>query len=95
MAREYCSKLKNSQDRKGAFINLLKIYLENSTKYEPELVANLLCDFGEEFDLNVVLSLLPDDWSLELLSNVLRKAVRNSVHKVSKPVLLKRIIFFL
>jgi len=47
-----------------------------------EHVVSLLTEFGEEFDLSLVLGMLPDDWSLKLVSNVLFRAVRNTLHKV-------------
>lgn len=53
---------------------------------EPELspeCLNVLADFVEDFDISLILPILPDDLNLTIISNVLRRAVRLKIHKVS------------
>lgn len=44
---------------------------------------DVLVDFVEEFDLSVIMPMLPDDMDLAIISNILRRALRLKIHKVS------------
>jgi len=45
-------------------------------------ILDMLSDFSDEFDLTSVLSMLPDDWSVQMVSSVLQRAMRKSLHRV-------------
>uniref|UniRef100_A0ACB8FJQ4 Transforming growth factor, beta receptor associated protein 1 n=1 Tax=Sphaerodactylus townsendi TaxID=933632 RepID=A0ACB8FJQ4_9SAUR len=82
-AEDYC--MWNSENipyRRKLFHMLLSAYLNSSTS-EHELVmaaVDLLNSHPSDFDAALVLQLLPDSWSVQLLSSFLSGAMRESVH---------------
>uniref|UniRef100_A0A8D0GP19 Vacuolar sorting protein 39/Transforming growth factor beta receptor-associated zinc finger domain-containing protein n=1 Tax=Sphenodon punctatus TaxID=8508 RepID=A0A8D0GP19_SPHPU len=84
-AEDYCVWSSESKDllyRQKLFHMLLSIYL-NPGKSDSELVmaaVDLLNNHAAEFDAALVLQLVPDSWSVQLLSPFLMGAMRESVH---------------
>ncbi|ESP04691.1 hypothetical protein LOTGIDRAFT_135703 [Lottia gigantea] len=85
-AENYC--LVNSQGREPAYRKrlfhiLLSVYLDSSYERKDTLVApamSLLNSNVADFDTVKVLQLLPDSWSVSLLSQFLTRAMRKSMH---------------
>ncbi|XP_015284066.1 PREDICTED: transforming growth factor-beta receptor-associated protein 1 [Gekko japonicus] len=84
-AEDYCvwnSKNRGILYRQKLFHMLLTAYL-NSSSAEHELVmaaVDLLNSHAADFDAALVLRLLPDSWSVQLLSSFLAGAMRESIH---------------
>ncbi|XP_054830185.1 transforming growth factor-beta receptor-associated protein 1 isoform X3 [Eublepharis macularius] len=84
-AEDYCvwnSENKGIPYRRKLFHMLLMAYL-NSSSAERELVmaaVDLLNSHAADFDAALVLQLLPDSWSVQLLSSFLTGAMRESIH---------------
>ncbi|XP_019385120.1 PREDICTED: transforming growth factor-beta receptor-associated protein 1 [Crocodylus porosus] len=84
-AEDYCmwsSESKNLAYRQRLFHMLLSVYL-NPGPSDCELVVaavDLLNNHAAEFDAAQVLQLVPDNWSLQLLSPFLTGAMRQSIH---------------
>lgn len=84
-AEEYCiwnSENRDLQYRRRLFHMLLSVYL-NPDSSDCALVmaaVDLLNNHAAEFDAALVLQLVPDSWSVQLLSPFLAGAVRQSIH---------------
>nr|XP_003218817.1 PREDICTED: transforming growth factor-beta receptor-associated protein 1 [Anolis carolinensis] len=84
-AEEYCAWNSESKDlpyRRKLFHMLLSAHLNSST-LDHELVmaaVDLLNNHAAEFDAVCVLQLIPDSWSVQLLSSFLTGAMRESIH---------------
>ncbi|XP_077199703.1 transforming growth factor-beta receptor-associated protein 1 isoform X2 [Paroedura picta] len=84
-AEDYCvwnSKNKGIPYRQKLFHMLLTTYL-NSSSAEHELAmaaVDLLNSHAADFDAALVLQLLPDSWSVQLLSSFLTGAMRERIH---------------
>nr|XP_009672123.1 PREDICTED: transforming growth factor-beta receptor-associated protein 1 isoform X2 [Struthio camelus australis] len=84
-AEEYCiwnSENRGLQYRQRLFHMLLSVYLNTGTSDSALVMAavDLLNNHAAEFDAALVLQLVPDSWSVQLLSPFLAGAVRQSVH---------------
>ncbi|KAK7098537.1 transforming growth factor-beta receptor-associated protein 1-like [Littorina saxatilis] len=85
-AENYClvnSEGKDPAYRKRLFHILLSVYLDPSYERRDTLITpavTLLNSSVAEFDTIKVLQLLPDNWSVGLLSQFLTRAVRSSMH---------------
>uniref|UniRef100_A0A8C3JFR2 Transforming growth factor beta receptor associated protein 1 n=1 Tax=Calidris pygmaea TaxID=425635 RepID=A0A8C3JFR2_9CHAR len=84
-AEEYCmwnSENRDTQYRRKLFHMLLSVYLSPGTPDCALVMAavDLLNNHATEFDAALVLQLVPDSWSVQLLSPFLAGAVRQSVH---------------
>ncbi|XP_066476276.1 transforming growth factor-beta receptor-associated protein 1 [Tiliqua scincoides] len=84
-AEDYCmwnSENKGPPCRRKLFHMLLSAYLNSSPSKHELLVAavDLLNSHAAEFDAASVLQLIPDSWSVQLLSSFLTGAVRESIH---------------
>ncbi|ODM98571.1 Transforming growth factor-beta receptor-associated protein 1 [Orchesella cincta] len=89
-ASEYCIKISDSSQREKAFMSLLKIYL--NAKDKPEIIEacmHLLTNHAEEFDFSIVLPLLPDEWNIRSLSDLLHRVLRTHLHRQRRVELLK------
>lgn len=84
-AEDYCvwnSENRDPSCRHKLFHMLLSAYL-NASPSEHELLmaaVDLLNSHAAEFDAASVLQLLPDTWSVQLLSSFLMGAMRESIH---------------
>nr|XP_005307047.1 transforming growth factor-beta receptor-associated protein 1 [Chrysemys picta bellii]XP_042710441.1 transforming growth factor-beta receptor-associated protein 1 [Chrysemys picta bellii]XP_042710449.1 transforming growth factor-beta receptor-associated protein 1 [Chrysemys picta bellii]XP_042710456.1 transforming growth factor-beta receptor-associated protein 1 [Chrysemys picta bellii] len=84
-AEDYCIWSSESKDlpyRQRLFHMLLLVYL-NPGSSDCELVmaaVDLLNNHAAEFDAARVLQLVPDSWSVQLLSPFLTRAMRESIH---------------
>lgn len=84
-AEDYCawnSENRGIPYRQKLFHMLLAVYL-NSSSAEHELImaaVDLLNSHAADFDAALVLRLLPDNWSVQLLSSFLTGAMRESIH---------------
>ncbi|RXM29718.1 Transforming growth factor-beta receptor-associated protein 1 [Acipenser ruthenus] len=85
-AERYCQRNSEGKDkafRSMLFSTLLKIYLDSTTCNKNEQVTaavDLLNNNVAVFDLISVLQILPDSWSLQLVSRFLVESVRISIH---------------
>uniref|UniRef100_A0ABM5FYZ5 Transforming growth factor-beta receptor-associated protein 1 isoform X1 n=1 Tax=Pogona vitticeps TaxID=103695 RepID=A0ABM5FYZ5_9SAUR len=84
-AEDYCVWNSESKDlpyRQKLFHTLLLTYLNSSTSEEELIVAavDLLNHHAPDFDAVCVLQLIPDSWSVQLLSSFLMGAMRESIH---------------
>ncbi|XP_053240222.1 transforming growth factor-beta receptor-associated protein 1 isoform X3 [Podarcis raffonei] len=84
-AEEYCVWNSESKDlpyRKKLFHMLLSEYLNSSTSEHQLAMAavDLLNNHAAEFDAACVLQLIPDTWSVQLLSSFLCGSMRESIH---------------
>nr|XP_025958980.1 transforming growth factor-beta receptor-associated protein 1 isoform X2 [Dromaius novaehollandiae] len=84
-AEEYCkwnSDSRGLQYRQRLFHMLLSVYLNTGTSDCALVMAavDLLNNHASEFDAALVLQLVPDSWSVQLLSPFLAGAVRQSIH---------------
>ncbi|XP_053163354.1 transforming growth factor-beta receptor-associated protein 1 isoform X2 [Hemicordylus capensis] len=84
-AEDYCvwnSENKDPPYRRKLFHMLLSCYLNSSSSEHKLLMAavDLLNNHTAEFDAANVLQLIPDTWSVQLLSSFLTGAVRESIH---------------
>lgn len=84
-AESYCvwnSEGKDASYRKRLFQLLLSSYLSASTRDNTLTVAavDLLNKHPTQFDASSVLQLLPEEWSVQLLSPFLTGAMREHVH---------------
>lgn len=74
---------------KQTFFNSFLIYLnminflrlENSEEL-TDRALNLLNAKGDELDPSLVLSIVPENWSVSMLSSFLHASLRSSMHKV-------------
>ncbi|KAK6191375.1 hypothetical protein SNE40_003084 [Patella caerulea] len=86
-AENYClvnSQGKEASYRKRLFHILLSVYLDPSYETKDNLVApamSLLNSNVADFDTVKVLQLLPDTWSVSLLSQFLSRSLRKSMNK--------------
>lgn len=84
-AEEYCiwnSEKRDVQYRRRLFHMLLSVYLTPGTSDCALVMAavDLLNNHAAEFDAGLVLQVVPDSWSVQLLSPFLAGAVRQSIH---------------
>ncbi|KFW79505.1 Transforming growth factor-beta receptor-associated protein 1, partial [Manacus vitellinus] len=84
-AEEYCiwnSENRDMQYRRRLFHMLLSVYLTPGTSDCALVMAavDLLNNHAAEFDAGLVLQVVPDSWSVQLLSPFLTGAVRQSIH---------------
>lgn len=84
-AEEYCrwnSENRDVQYRRRLFHLLLSVYLDPGTSHCALVTpaVDLLNNHAAQFDAALVLQLVPDSWSVQLLSPFLAGAVRQSVH---------------
>ncbi|XP_075282079.1 transforming growth factor-beta receptor-associated protein 1 isoform X2 [Opisthocomus hoazin] len=84
-AEEYCvwnSENRDTQYRRRLFHMLLSVYLNPGASDCALVMAavDLLNNHAAEFDTALVLQLVPDSWSVQLLSPFLAGAVRQSIH---------------
>ncbi|KAM6386233.1 transforming growth factor-beta receptor-associated protein 1 isoform 1-T4 [Alca torda] len=84
-AEEYCiwnSENRDMQYRRRLFHMLLSVYLNTGAPDCALVMAavDLLNNHAAEFDAALVLQLVPDSWSVQLLSPFLAGAVRQSIH---------------
>ncbi|KAM7129307.1 transforming growth factor-beta receptor-associated protein 1 isoform 1-T2 [Ciconia maguari] len=84
-AEEYCmwnSENRDVQYRRRLFHMLLSVYINPGTSDCALVMAavDLLNNHAAEFDAALVLQLVPDSWSVQLLSPFLAGAVRQSIH---------------
>nr|XP_013809558.1 PREDICTED: transforming growth factor-beta receptor-associated protein 1 isoform X2 [Apteryx mantelli mantelli] len=84
-AEEYCiwnSENRGLQYRQRLFHMLLSVYLNTGTSDCALVMAavDLLNNHAAEFDAALVLQLVPDNWSVQLLCPFLAGAVRQSIH---------------
>ncbi|XP_062982292.1 transforming growth factor-beta receptor-associated protein 1 isoform X2 [Elgaria multicarinata webbii] len=84
-AEDYCvwnSENKDLPYRRKLFHMLLSTYLNSSTSEHGLVMAavDLLNNHAVEFDAACVLQLIPDSWSVQLLSSFLTGAMRESIH---------------
>ncbi|KAJ7319730.1 hypothetical protein JRQ81_019241 [Phrynocephalus forsythii] len=84
-AEDYClwnSERRDLPYRRKLFHTLLSAYLDTSTSEEELAVAavDLLNNHAPDFDAVRVLQLIPDRWSVQLLSSFLAGAMRESMH---------------
>ncbi|XP_005488024.2 transforming growth factor-beta receptor-associated protein 1 [Zonotrichia albicollis] len=84
-AEEYCvwnSEGRDLQYRRTLFHLLLSVYLAPGASDCALVVAavDLLNNHATEFDAGLVLQVVPDSWSVQLLSPFLAGAVRQSIH---------------
>ena len=84
-AEDYCVWNSESKDlpyRQKLFHTLLLTYLNSSTSEEELIMAavDLLNHHAPDFDAVCVLQLIPDSWSVQLLSSFLTGAMRESIH---------------
>lgn len=84
-AEEYCiwnSEKRDVQYRQRLFHMLLSVYLTPGTSDCALVMAavDLLNNHAAEFDAGLVLQVVPDSWSVQLLSPFLAGAVRQSIH---------------
>ncbi|CAL4122719.1 unnamed protein product, partial [Meganyctiphanes norvegica] len=89
-AEQYCiaqtKRASSDQDKPDIFLTLLKIYLQpppggNADDIELAPALELLAQHAEQMDLSAVLALLPQHWSLSILQQYLRQALRASLHQ--------------
>lgn len=84
-AEDYClwnSKDKDPSHRQKLFHMLLTLYLHPDVSSDELIMAgvDLLNNHAVQFDAVRVLQLVPEEWSLQLLSPFLTKAMRGSFH---------------
>lgn len=84
-AEDYCvwnSESRGLPYRRKLFHTLLSAYLNSSTSGEDLVMAavDLLNSHAPDFDAVCVLQLIPDSWSVQLLSPFLTGAMRESIH---------------
>lgn len=51
-----------------------------------EACRKLLTTYAEEFDFSVVLPLLPDEWGITSLSDLMHRVLRTHLHRVFEVV---------
>lgn len=85
-AENYCVVNSEGRDRnygKRLFHILLSVYLDPANEKKDLLVQpaiNLLNSNVGDFDVAKVIQIIPDNWSIALLSQFLKKAVRTNMH---------------
>ncbi|XP_069747219.1 transforming growth factor-beta receptor-associated protein 1 homolog isoform X2 [Narcine bancroftii] len=84
-AEDYCfwnSKGKSPSCRQRLFHMLLRLYLRTDDTTDDLVMASvdLLNNHAVQFDVIQVLQLIPEEWSLQLVSPFLTKAMRGSFH---------------
>jgi len=90
LAREYCRKLGKSMDRKRAYVELLRLYIDvPQENQDTNNLVSVLSDFVQDFDLVIVLSLLPDEIPLSVIAGVVQRATRKVVHNNRRSKLMK------
>ncbi|XP_060603083.1 transforming growth factor-beta receptor-associated protein 1-like [Ruditapes philippinarum] len=85
-AENYClvnSEGRDTAYRKRLFHILLSVYLDPANEKKDLMVGpaiNLLNSNVGDFDVAKVIQIIPDSWSIALLSDFLKKAVRTNMH---------------
>ncbi|KAK7068882.1 transforming growth factor, beta receptor associated protein 1 [Halocaridina rubra] len=88
-AEQYCiaqSRTASEEKKSDIFLTLLKIYLRphpGGTEHDIELAPaiELLSVHAGDLKVSEVLSILPPSWSLSIIHNYLRAALRNAMHQ--------------
>ncbi|CAI2171240.1 19809_t:CDS:10 [Funneliformis geosporum] len=76
--------------RRTLFLMLLKVYLQMQNGDEIiEKIINLLNTHAVYFDTNEVMELLPEYWSVEMLSEFLIRSLRQNYHEYREGQILK------
>ncbi|KAL4225569.1 transforming growth factor [Mactra antiquata] len=85
-AENYCLVNSEGRDtgyRKRLFHILLSVYLDPANEKKDLLVQpamNLLNSNVADFDVAKVIQIIPDNWSIALMSQFLKKAIRTNMH---------------
>lgn len=82
--------LPSRQEQSTLFQHLLSEFLQiRDISNRVEQTSNLLERFGGWFDVGEVLSLIPDEWSVELVSGFLVSALRRIIRERSETMVVK------
>ncbi|KAM5453447.1 hypothetical protein MaudCBS49596_002649 [Microsporum audouinii] len=76
----FLRKFSPSESQKELFAGLLREFLQITDPYDrTERTGDLLARFAPLFDVREVLDLIPDDWSVDVLSEYFARALRDLV----------------